>query len=183
MINKPTPNQLPSFLDLKLTREVEGDPRYLAIKSLLQADRKVLWEKSTHVVARIPLTSQLGDCLRLLNGQRQLEQGVERIEKILQKEQKGLMALQKKEGTASSERVSRLFLITNDGAERFYRACEKIALRHRERLLLVYIDISSVQLTQTLKGDPTRILKAVLVTDREAVSKILFSLIESTTES
>jgi hypothetical protein len=178
MINFSDPLNPPSLLELKLPRAVEADPRKGAIQELLKKDLRPLWEKSSLQIAHTPLWPSLEKSLKTLLHRRQLERGLERIEVLLNNEQKGLQALQKKQGTPPSQRVSRLFLVSNDGSERFYRACEKILLQHRDRVLMICIDEASSKLTQELMGDSNKILKALLVSGRDAVSNVLYSLVE-----
>jgi hypothetical protein len=175
-----TPNPLnPSpLIDLRLTRAVEADPRRKAIETFLKKNCKPLWEKSTLLVPHISLTPSLEACLRAMHNRRQLERGLERIDQLLNNEQKGILALQQKQGTQPSQRVSRVFLVSNDGSERFYRASEKTLLQHQDRVLFLYIDEPSSRLTQILMGKTDKTLKALLVSDRDAVSSLLFSLVE-----
>ena len=174
----PLPLQPPVLLDLKLTRAVEADPRHPAIEILLKGDCKPLWEKSSVKVAHIPLFPALGDVLRVLLGRKQVERGLERIEKLLEIEKKGLLAVQQKHSTAQVQRVSRLLLVANDGSERFYRSCEKLLLQHRERVLMVCVDEPSSRFAQVFLGEKDKTLKAILVSDRDAVTSTLFALVD-----
>jgi hypothetical protein len=181
-MNSSNPLKHFTLLDLKLTRAVETDPRKKSIDTLLKRDCRPLWEKSTLLVPHVPLTHSLGTCLRTLLIRRQLERGLEHIDRILYNEQKGLLALQEKQATPPSLRVSRLFLVSNDGSERFYRACEKTVLQHRERVLFLCIDEPSSKLTQLFMNEKDMTLKALLVSDRDAVSGVLFSLVNNEVE-
>ncbi len=176
---KIVPARPSTLLDLKLPRAVEADPRQKAIQDLLKKDRKPLWEKSTLTLSHVPLTPSFEMYLKTLIQKKQLETGLERIDKLLVSEQRGLVALQRKQGTPPSQRVSRLFIVSNDGSERFYRACEKILLQHRDRVLLLCVNESSDRLTQSLTSEKNKILKALLVSDRDAVTSVLFSLVEN----
>lgn len=166
-----------TLLDLKLTRAVEADPRHAAIETVLKKSARPLWENSALLVPQVPLTPALVNCLRALTHRRQLERGLEHIDHLLNNEKKGLLALQQKDGVKSAHRISRIFIVANDGSERFYRACERTLLNHRDRVLLLYINEPSSKLTQSLMGETDRILKALLVSDRDAVSSVLFSLV------
>ena len=175
-MNNPNPNT-PTLLDLKLTRAVEADPRHEAIKTVLGKDRKPLWEKSTLLVPHIPLTPSLESCLKNLLNRKQVERGLEHIDQILHNEHKGLLALQQKQGTPPSHRVSRLVIVANDGSERFYRVCEKTLLKNKDRVLFLFVDEPSTRLTRSLMGETDKILKVLLISDRDAVSTVLFSLV------
>ena len=163
---------------LKLTRAIEADPRHKAVETLLKKDCKPLWEKSTLKVAHILPFPSLESSLKALINRKQLERGLEHISLFLDREQKGLAATQSKKGTQPSLRVSRLFIVASDGSERFYRDCEKILLRHSDRVLLIRIGLTSNDLAQALLGATDKSLKALLISDRDAVTQILLSLVE-----
>ncbi len=173
----PKPFLPPALPVLKLTRVVEADPRHAAIEALLKKDCRPLWEKSFYKVPHIPFLPALESCLRDVHSRKKLERGVEQIERLLSKEQKGLAALKEKQGTEPFNRISRLFIVANDGSERFYRACEKVLLQNSDRLLLLHVDASSDRLAQCILGVSDKPLKALLVSDRDAVSGVLFSLV------
>jgi hypothetical protein len=163
---------------LKLPRAVEGDPRHSAIEALLQADRQPLWEKSTVTIAHIPLGKGLQSYLKALFHRKQLERGLENIDTLLTREKKGISALHEKLGTPASLRISRVLLIAQDGSQRFYRACEKLLLHNSERLIILQINEPSSRLSEIFLGTLEKPLKALLVSDRDAVSGVLFSLLE-----
>ncbi len=162
-----------------LPRAVESDPRHKAIEMLLKGDCKPLWEKSSLKVALIPLFPSLEACLKALLGRKHVERGLERIEQVLGNEQKGLLALQEKQGGTPSHRVSRLLILSNDGSERFYRSCEKLLLQHKNRVLLLILNEPSTRLAEIFLKEKDKTLKAILVSDRDAVSSALVSLVES----
>jgi len=177
-LNKPvtiskTEKKAPS--PLKLPRHVEADPRHEAIEKALRDKQLPLWEKGILHVARVEFSPALENALLGAFRARQLERGLEKIEKVLDQEKKGLEALSKKQGTAPAQRVSRILLVANDGAERFNRACESTTLRHSDRVLCVVVEAPAARLGEKLFG-PEKGVKAVLVSDREAVTHVLFSL-------
>ncbi len=174
----PAPVGVPSLIELKLPRAVEADPRKSQIDTILKREPKKLWDKSSITVPQISLSAKFESCLRAMVGRKQVERGLERIDQLLTSEQKGLLALQQKQASTPSHRVSRLLIIANDGSERFYRACEKTLFQHKERLILVYLNEPSSRLAQIFIGEKANTLKAILVSDRDAVSAALFSLAE-----
>ena len=174
----PAPVGVPSLIELKLPRAVEADHRKSQIDAILKRESKKLWDKSSITVPQISLSAQFESCLRAMVGRKQVERGLERIDQLLTSEQKGLLALQQKQASTPSHRVSRLLIIANDGSERFYRACEKTLFQHKERLILVYLNEPSSRLAQIFIGEKANTLKAILVSDRDAVSAALFSLAE-----
>lgn len=163
---------------LKLPREIEATPEQNdAISKVLAESEGPLWEGGRLRVARLPLSPTIEDALLQALNFRKLERGLEQAEKILGAEQKGLLAVQAKQGAAPAQRVSRLLVIARDGAERFNRACESLLARHSDRVLGMLVDVDSERLGLALFG-PGKAVKALLVTDRDAVTRILRSLIK-----
>ncbi len=179
----PTPFFKPQTLpDLKLTRAVEADSRCAPIQTLLKGDCRPLWERSTLSVPHIPFLPAMEICLRSLLARKQAERGLEHIDHLLANEQKGLSALREKQGAQPSHRVSRLLILANDGSERFYRDCERTLLRNSDRLLVLRLDEPSTRLAEVLLGSGDKPLKALLVSDRDAVSAVLFALLDSASD-
>lgn len=161
---------------LKLPRKIEAHPQHETLKELLAQNQRLLWESGTVQVPVIRFNAALEKTLAQALAFQQLERGLERIEQVLNSEKKGLVALQEKQGTPPANRVSRILLITNDGAERFYRACESTLLHHQDRVLGLWLDTDSSQLGFKLFG-PEKPVKALLVSDKEAVVHVLLSLL------
>ena len=164
---------------LKLPREIEAEPaQHDAISRLLAENESLLWEGGRLRVTQTALTPTIEDELARALHFRKLERGLEQAEKILGAEKKGLLATQAKQGAAPAHRVSRLLLIANDGAERFYRACESLLAQHSDRVLGIRLDVGSDRLGLQLFG-PGKPVKALLVTDRDAVTRVLRTLIKT----
>ena len=172
-IIRPPQNVLPK---LKLPRKVELDPRCEGVHKVLGLCLRPLWENSSIQVAQVPLLPNFEKALILALHTRQLEPGLENIDRLLDNEQKGLTALREKQGAAPAHRVSRLLIIANDGSERFYRAVESTLRRHSDRVLILQVDVPSSRLVQKLYGEE-RAIKALLVSERDGVSQILLSLV------
>jgi hypothetical protein len=160
----------------KLPRKIETLPEHEALKKLLTQDRQLLWEKGTVEVSAVHWSTALEQTLVKAVSFKQIERGLERIEQVLDNEKKGLVALQKKQGTPLANRVSRILLIANDGAERFYRACESTLLHHQDRVMGLLLDVDSAELGRGLFG-PEKPVKAILVSDKEAAVHVLLSLL------
>lgn len=159
--------------DVKLPKQVEQDPRHEAVRRALSADTRLLWPGGKRTVAHLALTPALRQALAEARGQ--LEQGFEGAERVLEAEAKGLVALRQKTGEAQGSRVSRLLLLAADGSERFYRHAESLLARHEERLLVAVVDAPGEGLGEAALG-PGRLARAVLVGERDAVSRVLLSL-------
>jgi hypothetical protein len=161
---------------LKLPRKVESDPRYEELKLFLATNLLPLWDKSTIRVPHVSFVPALEETLGRALGFKQLERGLEHLSQTLESERKGLVALQQKQKTAPANRVSRLLIIASDGTERFYRECETTLIRHSDRVLCLRVDAPCARLAQNIYGEG-ELVKALLVSDREAVAHVLFSLI------
>jgi hypothetical protein len=164
------------LVTIKLPKAVEADPRHAELAVFLTRNQKPIWEKGTLAVSHVPFSPSFEAALKTALNFQQLVFGLEKIDGILETEKKGIDAINEKQGTPSAQRASRLLILTNDGAERFFRSCEKMALRHADRLLLILVDISSKTLEEKLFGTG-REIKALLVSERDTVTKILLSLL------
>lgn len=164
-----------SFPKLKLPRQVETDPRCHAIEALLARDLRPLWSKGTLAVPHMPFLAPFETALLAAQHSRQLERGLEHIDKLLSGEEHGLLALREKQGTPTANRISRVLVISDDGAERFYRSCEAILIRHADRVLGLRVTVPSAQFGQKLFGADS-LVKVVLVSEKAAVTHVLLAL-------
>jgi hypothetical protein len=160
---------------LKLPREIENDPRQSALVQVLENDKRLLWTGGTLPVAQVGFSSafelSLVDALR----GRAVERGLENIDQVLDREAKGLLAGREKQKTPVPNRISRLLIVANDGSERFYRQFEATLKRHADRVLALRVDVPSSRFSEKLFG-ADKLVKVLLVSDREAVAKVLLSL-------
>ncbi len=171
---------MPPLPRLKLPRQLESNPHHDEIEKILKQDFRPIWEESEHRVAFVPFTPALETALLQTRDYKGLEIGLETIQRILRIEKKGLDAVAEKQGSAPAHRVSRVLIASNDGAERFYRDCEKILINNSERLLFICVDVPSERLGEKLIGSD-RSVKALLVSDKVCVSNVLLSLAGITT--
>jgi hypothetical protein len=109
-----------------------------------------------------------------LNGQ--IRWGLEAISDKLAKERRGIDHLRKEKGLPSGERVSRLILISNDGAQRFYRNIEHLLQLHAPRLLGCMLDMDSSALGSLITGKERQI-KVIMAEHKGVVSEILRTLL------
>jgi len=118
-------------------------------------------------VPELALTESLAKALRAALARGQLQRGLEAAVASLEAERRGLLA--------AGGRVSRLCLVANDGAERFYRQVERCLTAHAPRLLGGLLDVDGATLGNFLYGRDTAV-KLVLVDHKDAVSTVLRSL-------
>lgn len=168
---------------LKLPRVLEIDSQRIAIEGALTSKSSPLWKSDTPRddilnVPHIDFSINLERALQAAMVSRQLERGLEAIEKRLESEERGLSALREKQGSQPAYRISRILIIANDGAERFNRECEKVLRRYSDRVLGIRVNASSERLAQKIFG-PEKIAKALLVSDKDAVVNVLKSLVDS----
>jgi len=74
------------------------------------------------------------------------------------------------------QRVSRLLVIADDGAERFYRNVEGVVRRHAPRVLALRLSTDERMLGNLLFG-PNQVARLLLVEHKNAVSAILLALV------
>lgn len=159
----------------KLPRALETDPHRDAIERALSHDLKPLWGEGTAKVAHLPLTPALAAALAYAGKADHLARGLEKAEQTLVREAKGLQAARDKDGSAPADRISRLLVLANDGAERFYRDAEQLLRHHADRLVVLRLDATSAELGAQVFGEG-KVAKALLVADKDAVGRVLVAL-------
>jgi hypothetical protein len=156
----------------RLPRAIEADPYRAAVHAALTATTRCLWPGGQVVVSVVPLTDPLRRALATAAAGGFLRRGLEAAESALDVERRGLAALPPEEARRHGDRVSRLLLVTNDGAERFYRRVEHVVVAHAPRVLPCVIECDSATLGALLYG-PTATAKLVLADHKSAVAAIL----------
>ena len=162
----------------RLPREVEADPRHQDIRAALERAPRKLWTRGTIDIAVVPFSAALKRVLQKSQTTIHLVRGLETAAVALEAEQRGLAALDPEMAGRQGQRVSRLLLITNDGAERFYRQVERLALTHAPRLLVCVVECDSQVLGTLLYGEDA-VAKLVLTTHKAAAAAILCALASS----
>jgi hypothetical protein len=160
---------------LRLPRDVESDPCHDDVRRVLAARTRKLWSGGTLEVVVVPLTESLRAVLQAPPTAGLLQRGLEAATATLAAGQRGLDALPPAVTDRQGQRVSRLLLVTNDGAERFYRQVERLALTHAPRVLVCVIDCDSLVLGTLLYG-PDAVAKLVLTGHKTATTAILRAL-------
>jgi hypothetical protein len=163
-------------LDLpRLPRDVESDPRLEAVQRALRADPRRLWSGGTLRASAIPFDATLRTTLASLAASGRLLRGLEAAEATLAQEQRGLAALPSAVAERQGRRVSRVLVVSNDGAERFYRQLERLASTHAPRVLVCVLDATSSDLGALLYG-PDAVVKLVLTAHKTAATHLLRAL-------
>lgn len=156
----------------RLPRELEAGPVGSAVRAALAADVRTLWERGTLPAAHVPLTDTLRATLAKLGGHGLLERGLETAEAALGAERRGLEALDAETRARQGQRVSRVLVVSDDGAERFYRGVERLALAHAPRVLVCRVACTSADLGSIVFG-PGEVAKLVLTSHKRAAVSIL----------
>lgn len=160
---------------IRLPRGVESDPGIDEIRQVLAADARRLWVGGALETAVIPLTDAVRSVLTSPAVSPTMLRGLETAEAALAAEQRGLAALEPAVAARQGRRVSRVLLITNDGAERFYRQVERLAISHAPRVLVCMLDVPSADLGGLLYGDGA-VAKLVLTGHKDAATSLLRAL-------
>lgn len=158
-----------------LPRAIEADPAVAAAVARLLAGGRPLWREGEIPVPRVPLAPPLAAALRAAERAGELVRGLEGVEQALAAEDKGLRHAERAGGARHAPRVSRLLLLSDDGAERFYRRAETLLRRHAPRLVAVRLAADAATLGGLLFG-AGRPARAVLLERKEAVAAALVAL-------
>ena len=160
---------------MQLPREIESDPRFEAIRARLTAgDRRVPAGAQTMVPVLSldpPLAAALGTAFRI----DRLVLGLEPAAEALASEERGLAHLARRAGTERATRVSRLLLLSQDGAARLNQEAERLAAMHAPRVLLVLLACDATALGLATTGRPAGV-KVVLARHKETVAALLRAL-------
>ena len=160
---------------IRLPRPVEEDPRGDQVLHLLSTNTRKLWPGGDVAVASVRVTPSLGNALKSVHNAGMVVRGMELAENRLAREQRGQSIADQKSGHSRGERVSRLLLLADDGAERFYRNVEALLRRHSPRVLAVLLESDSVTLGELLYGTGS-FARLLLLEHKEAVSHVLLSM-------
>ena len=160
---------------LRLPRSIEEEPGAAHLASEIAARAQPLWAGSELRVVQVELASALEAALKCAFSAGQIVRGLEGAERVLASEEHGLRHVDRKTGVDRGLRVSRLVLLADDGAERFYRNVEGLLRRHAPRVLALRLSADERGLGQLLFG-PDEVARLLLVTHKDAVTAVLLAL-------
>jgi hypothetical protein len=164
---------------LRLPKQIEADPRGPALRGRLLEQQRLLWPGGAIRTPVVPLTQELCLALRAARLSRRLTRGLEDATRTLAAEEKGLRIADQKilqaGGGDRGQRVSRLLLLSDDGAERFYRQVESLLRRHGARVLAIRLEVSATDLGGAVLG-ADELARLLLLTHKEAVARALLAL-------
>src|SRR5881628_2567391 len=148
-----------------LPREIEADPGHEVIRARLRAGGRRLWPGGQAVVPVLPLRPALAGALGAAYRDGRLVLGLERVEAALAAEARGLALVARRTGRAPGARVSRLLLLSGDGAER-------LAAAHAPRVLVAMIAADAATLGRATTAREA-VVKVVLAQHKQAVTALL----------
>jgi hypothetical protein len=162
---------------LQLPKLVEADPRGKDLLDRLTALARPLWPGGKIMVPAVSFKPSAAEALRFANSAGRVVRSLEGAESKLAAESRGLGLADQKSGASRGERVSRLLVLADDGAERFYRKVEKLLRQHGPRVLALRLDVNAETLGQTIFVPGHRVL-LLLLDHKDAVSAMLLALAE-----
>jgi len=158
--------------EIRFPRQLEADESAETIRQVLMARTVNLWSGSDLKVPVVTMSDPLKKVLRAAILKRQVRCGLEGIAGKLEHERAGIDNVKGRGDDPYGERVSRLLLFSNDGAERFYRQVERLLVLHSPRVLGIFLDEESGALGRLITGKE-RAVKLVMAEHKDAVSDIL----------
>jgi hypothetical protein len=160
---------------LRLPKRVENEPGGAGLASQLAARARPLWAGGQLRVAQAAVGPGLEAALKGAYSARQIVRGLEGAERVLAAEERGLEHVDQRTGVERGGRISRLLVLADDGAERFYRNIESLVRRHAPRVLALRLCVDERALGQLLFG-PDQVARLLLVEHKDSVSAVLLAL-------
>ena len=162
-------------MTLRLPKSVESDPRGPQLLRDLTTHTRPLRQGSDIGIPVAGMTRELAEALRSAYSAGQVVRSLESAERKLAAEERGLQMADRQVGVPRGVRVSRLLLLANDGAERFYRQIEALLRRHGPRVLAVRLEIDELGLGELLFG-PGRVARLLMLEHKQAVGSVLLAM-------
>jgi hypothetical protein len=164
-----------TVLSLRLPRLVEAHPRRKQVLHILTTQARPLWPETELEVPMATLSSKMGAALLSAHNAGHVVRSLESAERMLAAQERGLGLVDRHSGVPRGVRVSRLLILANDGAERFYRQVERLLRRYGSRVLAVRLEADADALGELLFGTNGR-ARLLMLNHKEAVSKFLLAM-------
>jgi hypothetical protein len=165
-----------NLFDMNFPRQLEVDGSAEKIREALTVRKTRLWPQGKMEVPVLNISETLTGAIKKARLQRRVRFGFDDIFDKLAAEKKGINELLQKTKSQQKNRISRLLLFSNDGAERLYRHIEQALIEHHLRILGCLVDVDSKKLGQLITGSSAGV-KVILVEHKDAVSDVLRSLV------
>jgi hypothetical protein len=163
--------------DLRFPRQLEADGSAEMIRRELMVRTTKLWTGSKMDVPVLTLSEPLKMALKKARLQGRIRYGFEAILEKLASEKRGIANVRGQTNAPYGDRISRLLLFSNDGAERFYRHIEQALQAHAPRLLGCFLDMDGGALGHLITGKEG-VIKIVMAEHKDVVSGILYALVD-----
>ncbi|MHB8769373.1 MAG: hypothetical protein ACYC7J_00020 [Syntrophales bacterium] len=162
-------------MSLRLPKSVESDPRGPLVLRNLTTHTQLLWQGSEIGIPTARMTRELAEALRKAYSAGQVVRSLEKTERTLAAEERGLGMADRQSGVPRGARISRLLLLANDGAERFYRQIDALLRRHGPRVLAVRFELDEQKLGELLFG-PGSVARLLMLEHKQAVGSVLLAM-------
>jgi hypothetical protein len=169
--------------EMLLSRKLEEQGRADEIMEILEGLKAGIRPDTQLQFPVIKSGRALEQAIRKARLQRRVRPGFEDIADKLTSEKKGLTRMSGKTETVAKERISRLLLFSNDGAQRLYRHIEQLCKQHYPRILACQLDIDGRSLGTLIAGDKGARgsgMKVIIIEHKDAVADILLAVLEDT---
>ncbi len=161
---------------IRFPRPLEAEGSAEKIRQALETRKTRLWPEGKIEVPVRNISEALIGAIKRARLQRRVRFGFDDIFDKLAAEKKGIDELLQRMKSQQKDRISRLLLFSNDGAERLYRHIEQALVEHHLRILGCQLDVDSIKLGQLITGRSAGI-KVILVEHKDAVSDVLRALV------
>jgi len=161
---------------MRFPRQLEADSSAEIIRGELMARTSRLWTGGSIDVPVISLSEPMKTALKQARLQGRVRFGFEPILQKLAGEKKGITNVREQTDAPYGDRISRLLLFSNDGAERFYRHIEQVLEAHAPRLLGCLLDIDGAALGELFTGKGG-VIKIIMAEHKDVVSEVLCALV------
>ncbi len=167
--------------DIRLPRQLEADNEASAIHQKLISCATTLYPGGKINVPIIEWNEALKTQLQKARLQGRIRLGLESITEKLESERYGIKNAHQTSKAAYGERISRLLLFSNDGADRFYRHIEQLLEQNAPRLLGCKLNIDAAMLGQFIIGKD-RNIKIIMAEHKDVVVGVLRTIFRDFSE-
>jgi len=167
---------------IRLPKSIESDPRTSQLLGFLADHSRLLWPGGTVKIPEARLNDALKEVLLAAYHAGQVVRSLQKADQKLAAEARGQGMADQKSGVPRGQRISRLLILANDGAERFYRQVESLLQRHGLRVMAVRLHADAEHLGGMLYG-PGRAARLLMMEHKAAVGAALLALADQWTAS
>jgi len=161
-----------NIADIRLPRQLEADNSDEAIRQMLIKCAVKLMPGGKIDVPVINWSDPLKIALQKARLQGRIRLGLEAITEKLVSEKYGIKNAHQSSGAAYGDRISRLLLFSNDGADRFYKHIEQLLEQNSPRLLGCKLNVDAGVLGELFLGKDKKI-KIIMAEHKDVVSAVL----------